>query len=608
MSYGQSIPPRIVHDTASYFLTKAAYAHHIAKMLHRVGMLFLPGMSSYDVLDPRFEEGPFDFGSGSPFFFWFDYPTVESFTVNGVEYVPMLGYMLMGDSLNGTAGSLTQESFMFVNAVRPKNDNRASEIRNIRYYRDASGSTNFGFGSPSSTLWASQEDGAAYRDPLWQTSWLPAWATGPSFGWTPINVQNSFAALGPGGLVLCTGRGQGAAEFSVYHAFACAFFGDRIPGRGRTPINDPNLTRINPVVLIPFRSTFNVYRQDPGSYELGSYVNGAQFDLQSAPDGRDPILAWIYNLANVDRPVFPDYAATVRNSPRLVGGQGRHLLDPLILIPQNRWNTPGEMYSAVVNYLGTAQSRPPWEDIFFATKARLSDVTAPIGQYEDPDSLLDWWLVPMANTGLRWAVEVEGRTDETNTVVPATTLDATESFDLTSAGFGSTFPRALAFAQSMSAAQNVNQHFLAVGGQNAMLATWPYHTLNSWRRTVLQFEVPPAEDPERLYVVVFEAYVRSTMVGVPTTTANAPYIRVSILSPEGTEYTRLALLAGRAPAENSYDLTTYRIPLTLLSVASAPGVVGHLNVLLLCYDPSAVNPGGTHTCRVENIRIERRSR
>lgn len=612
MPYGQSIAPKIVRDTNTYVVTKAAYAHLLAKALVRAGMLFLPAVSSYDVLDPVNEEGSFDFANDYPLVFFFDFPTVEFFTVNGVQYRPFLGMRYSGDGSDGTSSNnKASESFVFDSMARPVLTNDAESFRCITHTLQA-GTGGYGLGG-GSEVWPSNLDGAAYYNHKWLPTNRQDWASYvTSFSYVPIVVQNILVVLSPGGLVVCTGRGQGAVEFAQYHGFAVMFHGARIPGRARAPINDPNRDRVNPTFLLPFRTTHGEYLTTPGDAHHRGHLLGAQFNVQMAPNGLDPINFYLYNMSNVDKAVYQDLFDFVRNSPRVVGGVGRHILDPIIGIPNNRRGTVTELYGPSDAVLSTSRVSPTWEDFFYFPGMRWADLTAPIGNYEDPDTSVNWWIVPMANTGMRLAINVEGAVDATLSSIPALALDSTESYDLTPAGFASTFPRAgVTFTRNDIQGSGLSaQNFTAVTATNAMLASWTYAGHTFWRRIRMFIPIPGTADPENQYVLRFAMFVRTTQAGAPVSVSDTPYVHLWVNDVfGGVPISQLTVLAGRSGGEHGHTLTEYTIQVPRAARADNAAVTPDgVTIAWHAYDPSGSNPGGAYTIRVENIRLELRSR
>jgi len=498
--------------------------------------------------------------------------------------------------------------------ARPVLTNDAESFRCITYTLQA-GTGGYGLGG-GGEAWPVNLDGAAYYKHDWLASNRPNWSTYvTSFGHAPIVVQNILVVLSAGGLVVCTGRGQGSSEFAQYHGFAIMFHGARIPGRARAPMNDPNRDRVNPTFMLPFRTTNGEYLTTPGDAHHRGHILGAQFDLQMAPNGLDPINFHLYNLSNVDKAVYADLFNIVRNSPRVVAGVGRHILDPIIGIPNARRGTSTELYGPVDSVQSTTRVSPTWEDFFYFPGMRWADLTAPIGNYEDPDTSVNWWIVPMANTGMRLAINVEGATDVTVASIPALALDSTESYDLTSAGFASTFPRAgVTFTRDdITGSGLLAQNFAAVAATNAMLASWVYSSNGRWRRTRMFIPIPGTADPENQYVLRFAMFVRTTQVGAPVSVFDTPYLQLWVSDVfGGIPVNQLTVLAGRSGGEHGHTLTEYAIQVPRaarsdagLALVTPDGV----NIAWHAYDPATWSPpGGNWTIQVENIRLELWSR
>lgn len=606
MSYGQSIAKKVVWDKTSRLLTKAAYCHLLSKALVSAGMTFLPSVSEYDFLDPRNEEGDHDIGGQYSAIAFFDFPTSEVFTVNSINYRPYLALRYSGDTYDPTnSNGMAIETVSFELGVRRADRLDPNDFRTYNYYRYSSGY--WGMGG-STEGWAGANDGAWFYDHKWLPSYRPEWASFPSsYGWRPITVGNVFVHLGPGGLIVCTGQDPSASGFSSVHAFAVVFYGSRIPGRAYNPIVDVNLPRCNPTVMIPFRSVDGEFLTTPGNAQLIGHILGCQYNLQFTPTGTELVHWYHYNMENVDRPLFPDLFATVRNSPRVVSGSGRHILAPMIGIPNNRRGNATELYSKVDQNISATRVSPPWEDFFYAPNARLADATAPIGEYEDPVSLLNWWLVPMTNTGARLAMNVEGATSFASVpAVASPVLQTTEQYDGSVAGDASAFPRTTTFLRDTNGPGSGN--FAWVSGQNILRASYPMYAPGGYfRRTRLRILMTPfTYDPAYQYVLKYELTVRSTMATAPTTTGNSPYFYIWLNNPFGNASIVRPFLAGRSAGENAYNSQTVEQFVVPSYGNNDPGNVlqNCINIGLHAFDPTSVYISGVTTIEVSNLRIE----
>lgn len=608
MSYGQSIPAKVVWDKTVRRVTRAAYCHAMAKALVAAGMKFLPCVSEYDFLDAKNEEGEHDAGGQYAMNAFFDFPTSETFTVNAIQYRPLLGMRYSGETHNpNVVNGLGMEAVVFELLVRRADRLDGADFRSYIYFRYSS--NYFGMGG-STEAWPAALDGAAFFDASWLASNRLEWASWPTlYAHRPRTIGNIFVYLGPGGLTICTGSDPGVSGFSSVHACAFVFYGSRIPGRARNPLNDPNFTRINPVVSLPFRTTDTEFLTTPGDYHRAGFVLGCQYDLQIPPQNVDPIYFYQYNLENVDKAAFSDLYTTVRRSPRVVNGFGRHILAPMVGFPNARRALSTEFYSAVNLDISTTRASPPWEDFFYAPNMRFTDGTAPIGNYEDPVTLTNWWLVPMTNTDARLAMNVEGAV--TLADIPASfpaVLQTTEQYDGSASGDASAFPRTTTFVRNTTGPSGV-PNFPWVSGQNILRAQYTNHSAGGhFRRTRIRILMTPYTfDPEYQFSLKYELTVRTTQVTVPTATTDAPHFYVWVNTPYGTvRNPGLYVIAGRSAGENGYNSRTMEHVLTPAYGNGDPSDVlqGAINLGLHAYDATSINFVGTCTIEVSNLRIE----
>lgn len=615
MSYGQAITPKIFHDTSVVTVTKTAYAHKVAKALVAVGMKFLPHMSTYDVLDARFEEGHFEFTTNETGVFFFAFPTTESFVIDGVSYLPTLGMRYTQETNDPTnSNGYSSEAFVFDLCARPAGSNDADRVRGEQYWRSNGG---YAFGLGGDTVgWPSYQDGAAYYNHKWLTTNRASWSSYIStYGWAPIIVGNLSISLGPGGLTVFSGRSTAPGEYAQYHSFTVLFMGSRIPGRGL--MTDPNLNRINPTILMPHRSTAASNLAVPGQYHHRTAVIGCQYNLTlplvSNTEKRLGSVAFLlFNLVNLeDNESNIDKYVYVHDSPRLVDGVGRHLLEPIVGYPQEELNFGTNLFGRRNDNIGLSGIVcPRWAEYFYAPQARWADVNAPIGIYADPDTAFDWYITPPLASGAKLALNLEGATNETNSPVPSYGPFTTESFDVSTAGYASVFPRAVTYRTD---ANGPSQVWVAgSGSQNAQTLSYTYYSLGGyWIRKTWFIDAPTTDDPEDQYEFVFSFYVRTTQVSAPTGTGNAPYMSVWANSVYGHVPSNVSLnfVGGRSSGEGSYDLTEVVLPVRRAHQSAGPDCpLGKFSIAFHGYNPYSSNPGGTWTIRIENLRLRRRKR
>jgi hypothetical protein len=443
--YGQDIPVKYFWDTTQRQLTKTAYAALMGRALANVGMLFRPEISSYDLFDAANAE--LAIGTNAIEFFFFDFPSTETFEINGTTYRPCFG-MFFGSNANttGAGSSQPQNYFAFKVFARKSSRNATGDYRTYSYYRTVGTQALFGWCSGATTGdGVSYESGASHLD----NSWLTNATFGGTFAYTLKNVGNIFVYLGPGGLVVQTGSGPKRTEFGSIHSFVAPFGLGRIAGRGRIPNEDTNLGRICPAFMVPMITAdtefiplvTNRYNDTTTFAELNVWTYGAQYALQST---LEPVRLRMYNLENVEQPLYPSYNPATLRSPRIVNGTTRHVMQQPAIVPWERRGATAELYSLVDFQINSDQPRPQWNDVFTCQNFRFGDRTMPVGQFTDPLTSENWFAFYASNTNMMYAVNMVGATDVSATTIPPTaTLYDTDSYSLASAGFGSTFPTAV---------------------------------------------------------------------------------------------------------------------------------------------------------------------
>jgi hypothetical protein len=130
---------------------------------------------------------------------------------------------------------------------------------------------------------------------------------------------------------------------------------------------------------------------------LYSVIHGMDFGLKTT---LEVVQSRLYNLENLEWPVYPTYWPYTAPSPRkLSNGQGAHILARMVQVPSHIWSDYEDKFGPKVDDLTGEDVRPIWEDLFTAPGFRFCDRTAPIGDYEDPVTGANWYLIPQRNTG-----------------------------------------------------------------------------------------------------------------------------------------------------------------------------------------------------------------
>lgn len=427
--YGQSIPPRWYRDVTPRQCTKVNMAWHVHRALLQVGMLPIRSWNPFDLELPQYEE--FNPGSARSDLVWYyDLPTNETFEIGGIPYRPVLCMVLHIASTGSGVLSTNSESLLrFEYGHRRADRLIRDDFSNL--VRLHTSSSNYGVGAYNSAIGVSADLsyasssgwGAWYQNTTWKTYAGSADANRQ----TLVAVGNIHVMLTGGGLVVQVGSGMSKTDSNDILSFSLVFGGARIPGRARIPSSDPNLNRINPVFVLPHRvdsldaSAIN-YWVDTLSYEDFTYLGvrpaswalGVQHDLKIARGTQagyttrpGAVRLEIFNLENIERPLFPSPKAATQNSPRTYNGSAAHILQPMVY-SQSRLKTDSTDFYQVQNFDIRSQMAPAWEDIWYCPKYRFADRTAPYGEYVDPVTNTNWFLFRASGINSMLAIDVEG--------------------------------------------------------------------------------------------------------------------------------------------------------------------------------------------------------
>ena len=292
--FGQALTPKTFHRREVRAYTKLGFTELICKALLEVGMKPIPSWDSYDIYDPANAEKPVDV-NGTDLAFWFDFPDSSTFVLNGVLYRPCVAISasVQADP-TGFAHGNVGEVWGIKLCYRRGDRLVKSDVRNLSYYRGNTNRQGLGtFGEFNFIHWT-YEAGSFYYDPTWRP-----YASFVNVNYAPKYLNNIFVHLGPAGLVVLAGTGDGTrkSDFANVIAWTAVFAGSRIPGRARVPLQDPNLSRIDPVMAFPMKSVDTDYVSGTG--ELRSHSLGMQHDMKYT---QEPVVLAVYNLENVEQP------------------------------------------------------------------------------------------------------------------------------------------------------------------------------------------------------------------------------------------------------------------------------------------------------------------
>lgn len=441
--FGQNLIPKIYEDNTFRTFSKAGMLSHIVRALQTVGMVPLTSTWPFDpIATPEFP-----LQQGQVYVFAFDYPDdggTLTFNVNGTLYRPGFAIIVGHGNENATTNpGRIEKSLIFDSFIRIDGAVSMDNIFPMSRTRGITGLAGFGTGiSTITTVYINQEGGYVTKE-----DWLPNVGSAAANDQT-LPIGHWFVYLGPGGLFIYAGSGNLRAAFGDIMAGGAMFAGARLPGRARPISEDSNLNRMNPI--IPFWSVeSNTLATGSSFYSTSATVplferifrpkvHRMQSDLKFTEDIVD---SWLFNLENVEYPIFPLYQPDTRPSPRaLLAGGGGHILGVPVHVPDGREDDATDKFSPIVPELNASEVRPKFEDVFSCPGCRFCDVTAPLGLATDPNTNLDWYLFPTYNSG-----QLLGVLQENGSIVSALstlTLTPTGSdfYNMVTSGWSSTFP------------------------------------------------------------------------------------------------------------------------------------------------------------------------
>lgn len=388
--FGQGTPalPQIFRDVNPYQFTKAGFVSRLVAALRTVGMIPLSQSWPWDpVADPEFAAP-----DPTVAVFPFDYPDTATFSFNNTLWRPCVVLCVwFGDYSIATTTTASNNYLVLFDAIRP---NGAFNINTMVIFEKerTPGNANFGFGVGSATFSSTHPD--TQGSEVFVANWKPYAAFG-GLDQTTLGVGNTFAYLGPAGLFVYVGTGTSYNQFGDLMAVGFGFGGARIPGRELIP--DVDLNHICPVFPMYTRATgsgSDMY--DTSTGRLRTLTHGIQYLGKSQ---QFPTRAYLYNLENLERPVYSQLTPYSVPSPRAVsGGGGAHILGRIVIVPNDKENNTGDFYSRVESSLTTGETRPVWGEVYTCPSLRFCDRTAPLGDHEDPITLTNWYLVPHYST------------------------------------------------------------------------------------------------------------------------------------------------------------------------------------------------------------------
>jgi hypothetical protein len=615
--YGQGIAPRWYQDTATRQCTKTNFAWHLHRALLQVGMIPIRGWNPFDLELPAYEE--YNPGSDRGDLVWYyDFPTAETFNIDGVLYRPVL---CMVNHVRNSGGVTVGESasfFRFEFGYRRADRLIRDDFMNL--VRCHTVTSNFGVGSFNSAMGVSTDLSYAASSGLgayYQLGTWKVWSGSADANRTTLQpVSNIHVMLTPGGLVVQVGTGTSKTDSNDILSFSIPFGGARIPGRARIPASDPNLNRINPAFILPHRAnaleggTTPNYWVDSQAFEdftyssvrPCSYVLGVQHDLKVAratavgyTTRPGAVRLDIYNLENIQRPIYPSPKAPTQNSPRAYNGGGAHILQPVVYT-QTRLKTDGNDFYQVQNFDIRSQISPEWEDIWYCPNYRFADRTAPYGEYVDPVTGYSWFVFRAEGINSMMATNVEGATKFSSFNISSTfNLLDDDHFNL-NGGFTWTVGNPQQASASQTAGVSMSQNWTATPATDEATAI---HLATSGTSTWTFVAEPYSVAADVSYTLQLE--IRWYSVSAQSNgTSNAMELEYS--SDDGTTW---------LPLQTIYNTGVSAIPFNSYTATAEfpiwPGTLdGKIRFRLRTLFSSAT--GGNRTAAVRNIRIRQYER
>ena len=444
--FGQNLIPSIYEDNTFRTFSKAGFTSHMVRALQTVGMIPLTGLWSYDpIASPEFA-----IQEGQIYLFPFDFPDdggTLTWSVSGTLYRPCFAVVMWhGNEDLITSPTRLETHVVIENCIRIDGAPTINNIFPMSRTRGQAGLAGFGVNTTTYTAAYLHGDGQQIQ----KEDWLPNVGSSAANQAT-LPVGHWFVYLGPGGLQIYVGSGNLRTAYGDIMAMGALFCGARLPGRAKPVTEDSNLTRVNPVAPMYWIETNsdadgNSFWTTSVSASAELYMNTfrpkihrMQADLNST---NEIVNGWLYNLENVEYPIFPLYQPDTRPSPRAVsGGGGGHILSFGVQVPDSRENDSTDKFGPIVPELNASEVRPKFEDVFTGPGWRFCDVNAPLGLHTDPNTLLDWFLFPTYNSNQLVGVRQENGTIVDTLVSLTLTATGSDYYNLTGVnGWSNTFP------------------------------------------------------------------------------------------------------------------------------------------------------------------------
>lgn len=452
--FGQNILPRIYQDNTFRAFSKAGMLSHFVRALQTVGMVPLTSVWPFDPIS----QPEFPLANGAIYVFPFDFPDdggLLTYNVNGTLYRPCMNVIVGHGNEDSTSNSGRMHNYVVFDAAI-RIDGAVSLDKIYPMARTRGGGGLIGYGLPTTdytTVFPNQGGNAVGK-----VDWLP-YSGSSALNQAPLPVGHWFVYLGPGGLFVYAGSGSNRAAFGDIFAGAILFGGARIPGRAKPVTEDSNLGRVNPTIPMWFVESNTA---NTGSSFYSTSVTNPLFERIFRPKihrmqadlkfTEDIVDSWLFNLENVEYPVFPLYQPDTRPSPREIStGGGGHILGIPLHVPDGLEDDAADKFGPVVPELNASEVRPLYSDVFYTPGTRFCDVTAPLGLHTDPNTNLDWVLVPTYNSGQLIGVLHENGSTVDALDVLTLTPTGSDYYAMSPNGWSSAFPTAVIVTETGTA-------------------------------------------------------------------------------------------------------------------------------------------------------------
>ncbi len=520
--FGASIPPKVYQRFGYVDYSRRELAIEIARGLDAVGMQFHEATSTYNILDPSMAttSRP-DNVNGNCASFFFTFPTAETFErrpagAAAVQYRPCL-VMAMGGGMDSSSyiGPTRAAGHIHLSiAIFPAD--QPPSIQNIITFNTLRNSPTAWRG-----LYQDYNDGSdmnlnRYISVPNHGSWKP-YADSAMVNWVkPLQVKSLTIHLGPGGLIIAGGRADSPSDktnISALFNYICVFGGKRIPNRARLPVNDPELSRVCPVLeWYAYTGGEATWGTVTGPTSTMRFVNlFAQYDTRDSLADGQGVYTYAYALDLADNrfgaiSTFPSII-----SPRTIAGVARNVLSPVVLRPLTGYEGSDANYGYF--YPRTSDGvydLTSWEDMYYTDTFRTTDPSMPVGENTDPDTGDKWWGHYLTDASCMCAYKLGASYTAMSTLpVRSYGADVVHTYDFTNitvvsgqqipAGAGIATPVTVTYTQ----AQGSLGTFTKPAGQNYFTSDIPYS--NTAHAPCIEFEIdlPPGIDTR--WVPVFNS-------------------------------------------------------------------------------------------------------